>query len=106
MSRELRYKPGVARRRPNPVSCRLSCIERAAVVAIAWRRGLTVSALIKEALQPHLVAVDRVFTPPSDFAAPRSQSSMIRTKPVQQSSAAASGDCPGEIRGGFRERLK
>ena len=93
-------------RRPNPVSCRLPADERAAVFAAARRRGMTVSALIKEALQPHIIEVDRRFTAPPDLAAPQIQSVPMRTTPLRLSPANAFAGFREQIRGGFTDRLK
>lgn len=93
-------------RRPNPVSCRLPADERAALFATARRRGMSVSALIKEALQPHIIEVDRRFTAPPDRAAPHLQSVPMRTVPLRQSTANAFTGFREQSRGGFTERLK
>ncbi len=93
-------------RRPNPVSCRLPADERAAVFAPARRRGTSVSALIKEALQPHINEVDRRFTAPPDLDAPQLQSVPMRSAPLRQSAAAAFTGFREQTRGGFTDRLK
>jgi len=67
---------------------------------------MSVSALIKEALQPHIIEVDRRFTAPPDLAAPQLQSVSMRTAPVRQSPANAFNGFREQSRGGFTERLK
>jgi hypothetical protein len=67
---------------------------------------MSVSALIKEALQPLIIEVDRRFTAPPDLDAPQLQSVPMRTAPLRRSPANASTGFREQISGGFTDRLK